>query len=414
MSAQGVGTPDITIVGAGYVGRLLGLALSGARGVGLTLRLVDAAPVPGRPGDTRAYAIAAGTVRMLEKLGIWHRLEGKTQACSGMRITDSRAAELVRPAFLTIAGDARDGEPFAHFVDGRDLQRAIIEACDAAGLEIEHDVAVSGIETDTYGVSLSGDESPSRLLVGADGAKSAVRKAAGIKTVGWSYDQGAIITVIETEVPHEGEAIQHFLPGGPFAMLPLPGNGRGPDNKRGVVWTEKTRDAERLCRLGEERFAAEMIQRAGPEVGEITVIEPPRVYPLDLTLARGFVAPRIALIGDAAHRLHPLAGLGLNMGLRDVAALAEVIAEAARRGEDFGSLTVLERYQRWRRFDTVQVAAATEAINRLFSNDLGPLRAVRDVGLGLVDRMGPLKKIFVSEAAGDAGGAPRLLRGEPV
>lgn len=408
MSAQGVGTPDITIVGAGYVGRLLALALSGARGVGLTLRLVDAAPIPGRPGDTRAYAIAAGTVRMLEELGVWHRLEGKTQACSGMQITDSRAAELVRPAFLTIAGDVRDGEPFAHFVDGRDLQLAIFEACDAAGLEIEHGFAVSGVETDTYGVSLSGDESPSRLLVGADGAKSAVRKAAGIKTVGWSYDQGAIITIIETEVPHEGEAIQHFLPGGPFAMLPLPGN------RRGIVWTEKTRDAERLSRLGVEHFAAEMERRAGPEVGDITVVEPPRVYPLDLILARGFVAPRIALIGDAAHRLHPLAGLGLNMGLRDVAALAEVIAEAARRGEDFGSLNVLERYQRWRRFDTVQVAAATEAINRLFSNDLGPLRAVRDLGLGLVDRMAPLKKIVVSEAAGDAGGAPRLLRGEPV
>jgi len=408
MSAQGIGNPDITIVGAGYAGRLLALALSGASGVGLSLRLVDAAPASIRPGDTRAYAIAAGTVRMLEELGVWQRLEGKTQACSGMQITDSRAAELVRPAFLTIAGYVGDGEPFAHFVDGRDLQQAILEASDAAGLKIEHDFAVSGVEVDTYGVSLSGDESHSRLLVGADGAKSAVRKAAGIKTVGWSYDQGAIITIIETEVPHEGEAIQHFLPGGPFAMLPLPGN------RRGIVWTEKTRDAERLSQLGTEEFAAELEQRAGPEVGEITIVEPPRVYPLDLTLARGFVAPRIALIGDAAHRLHPLAGLGLNMGLRDVAALAEVIAEAARRGEDFGSLNVLERYQRWRRFDTVQVAAATEAINRLFSNDLGPLRAVRDVGLGLVDRMAPLKKIFVSEAAGDAGGAPRLLRGEPV
>jgi 2-octaprenyl-6-methoxyphenol hydroxylase len=349
---------------------------------------------------------------MLEELGIWQRLEGKAQYCRAMNITDSRVSELVRPVFLTIAGAARDGEPFAHFVDGRDLQQAIVSTCDDAGLTVEHGIAVSGIEVDTYGVALGvapdRDEEASRLLVGADGAKSSVRRAAGIKTVGWSYGQGAIITIIETEVSHDGEAVQHFLPGGPFAMLPLP------NNRRGIVWTEKSAEAVRLAALDSEDFAWELEQRAGPEVGEIGIVEPPRVYPLDLTLARAFVVPRVALVGDAAHRLHPLAGLGLNMGLRDVAALAQVLVEAARRGEDIGALTVLERYQRWRRFDTVQVAAATEAINRLFSNDLGPLRALRDVGLGLVDRMAPLKKLFVNEAAGDAGSIPRLMRGEPV
>ncbi len=403
---------DITIAGAGYAGRVLALALSGASGVRFGLRLVDAAPAHARPNDTRAYAMAASTVRMLEELGVWQRLGGRAQACSGMRITDSRAAELVRPALLTIAGQAREGEPFAHFVEGRDLARAIAEACDEAGIAVEHDFAVDDIEVDTYGVAIDGGDATSRLLVGADGARSSVRRAAGIRTVDWSYGQDAIITIVETEVRHEGEAVQHFLPGGPFAMLPLPGD--RPGGRRGIVWTEKTEAAERLARLGADDFLEELARRAGPEVGEITVVEAPRVYPLDLILARAFVVPRVALVGDAAHRLHPLAGLGLNMGLRDVAALAQVVVEAARRGEDIGSLAVLERYQRWRRFDTVQVAAATEAINRLFSNDLGPLRALRDVGLGIVDRMGPLKKMFVNEAAGDAGRAPRLLRGEPV
>ena len=399
---------DITIAGAGYAGRVLALALHGAGGVDLDIGLVDAAPAHVEPNDTRAYAMAASTVRMLEELGIWQRLEGKSQVCTAMRITDSRAAELVRPVFLTIAGTVGEGEPFAQFVDGRDLQRAILEASDEAGLAVENDFAVDGVSVDTYGVRIAGEEVSSRLLVGADGARSSVRKAAGIRTVGWSYGQAAIITIIETEVPHDGAAIQHFLPGGPFAMLPLPGN------RRGIVWTEASDEAARLARLDADGFLAELEQRAGPEVGDIAVVEAPRVHPLDLILARAFVAPRIALVGDAAHRLHPLAGLGLNMGLRDVAALAQVVAEAARRGEDIGALTVLERYQRWRRFDTVQLAAATETINRLFSNDLGPLRALRDVGLGLVDRIAPLKTLFVTEAAGDSGSAPRLLRGEPV
>lgn len=399
---------DITIAGAGYAGRVLALALHRASGVDLDIGLVDAAPAHVAPSDTRAYAMAASTVRMLEELGIWQRLDGRTQVCTAMPITDSRAAELVRPVFLTIAGTVGEGEPFAHFVDGRDLQRAILEASDEAGLAVENDFSVDGVSVDTYGVRIAGEEVSSRLLVGADGARSAVRKAAGIRTVGWSYGQAALITIIETEVPHDGAAIQHFLPGGPFAMLPLPGN------RRGIVWTEASDEAARLARLDPDGLLAELEQRAGPEVGDIAVVEAPRVHPLDLILARAFVAPRIALVGDAAHRLHPLAGLGLNMGLRDVAALAQVVAEAARRGEDIGALTVLERYQRWRRFDTVQLAVATDAINRLFSNDLGPLRALRDVGLGLVDRIAPLKKLFVTEAAGDSASAPRLMRGEPV
>lgn len=314
----------------------------------------------------------------------------------------------MRPALLTIAGEVGPDEPFAHFLDGRDLQAAVAAACEAVGIAVEHDRAIEGITVDAYGVSLAREAEPARLLVGADGARSAVRRAAGIPTVGWPYRQAAIVTIIRQEVPHGGAAVQHFLPGGPFALLPLPGD------RSGIVWTEPQDEAERLLRLPDDRFAEELARRAGPEVGTITVEEPPRLHPLELGLARAFVRPRVALVGDAAHRLHPLAGLGLNLGLRDVAALGEVVVEAARRGEDIGSLPVLERYQRWRRFDTVEVAAATEALNRLFSNDFGPLRALRGLGLGLVDRMAPLKRRFVEEAAGTGGRLPRLMRGEPV
>lgn len=403
-----MGQTDIAIAGAGHVGRALALALAGAQGTRLGVRLLDAAPAAAAANDTRAYAISAGSRRMLAGLGVWDRIADRAEPCTAMDITDGSAAEPIRRVFLTIAGEAAEGEPFAHFVDGRDLQSAIAETCKAAGLAVDHGVAVESIETDTHAIRIAGDTTAARLLVGADGASSGVRRAAGIRTVGWSYRQSAIITIIEAKAGHRGRAVQHFLPGGPFALLPLAGD------RRGIVWTEPSPTAERLAGLSPDEFAAELAHRAGPEIGDVAVVEPPRVHPLELGLARAFVAPRVALAGDAAHRLHPLAGLGLNMGFRDVAALAEVIVEAARRGEDIGSLAVLERYQRWRRFDTVEVAAATEAINRLFSNDIGPLRAIRHIGLGLVDRMTPLKRMFMSEAAGDSGRAPRLLRGEPV
>ncbi len=402
---------DVTIAGAGLAGQVMALALARADGVDLTLRIVDAAPAGRQPDDIRAYAIAASARRMLAELGIWERVADRAEPCMEMRITDSRLEEIVRPVFLEIVGAARDGEPFVHFIDGRDLQAAVAAACDEAGLEVEYGFPVAEIASDTYGIGLDQGSAASSLLIGADGARSAVRRAAGIRTVGWDYDQGAIVAIVEHDVPHEGSAVQHFLPGGPFAMLPLANEG---GNRSGVVWSDEIEAARRYAALPPEAFRAEVESRAGPEFGDIRIVEPPRVYPLELGLARAFVAPRIALIGDAAHRLHPLAGLGLNLGLRDIAALTEVVVDAARRGEDIGSLAVLERYQRWRRFDTVQVAAATDLINRLFSNDIGPLRGLRSVGLGLVDRMLPLKRAIIDEAAGDSGTPPRLMRGEPV
>jgi 2-octaprenyl-6-methoxyphenol hydroxylase len=245
-----------------------------------------------------------------------------------------------------------------------------------------------------------------RLLVAADGARSQIRQGAGIATHGWTYDQSAIVTTVGHERDHGGRAEEHFLPAGPFAILPLKGN------RSSIVWTEAKGEAERIVALPDEAFHAELEQRFKLHLGEITAVGARRVHPLGFFVARSFIAERIALIGDAAHVIHPIAGQGLNMGLKDVAALAEVIVDAARLGLDPGSATVLERYQRWRRFDTVTMGIATDGLNRLFSNRSDVLRLVRDIGLGFVDRVPNLKRLFIREAAGLVGDVPKLLRGE--
>jgi 2-octaprenyl-6-methoxyphenol hydroxylase len=251
-----------------------------------------------------------------------------------------------------------------------------------------------------------GTEIFTRLLVAADGARSTIRTSAGIATHGWTYDQSAIVTTVGHERDHGGRAEEHFLPAGPFAILPLKGN------RSSIVWTEAKDEAERIVALPDDAFHAELEQRFKLHLGEITAVGARRVHPLGFFVARSFIAERIALVGDAAHVIHPIAGQGLNMGLKDVAALAEVIVDAARLGLDPGSATVLERYQRWRRFDTVTMGIATDGLNRLFSNRSDVLRLVRDVGLGLVDRVPNLKRLFIREAAGLVGDVPKLLRGE--
>ena len=251
-----------------------------------------------------------------------------------------------------------------------------------------------------------GSSHTANLLVAADGARSKIRGDAGIATHGWNYDQSAIVTTVAHERDHGGNAEEHFLPAGPFAILPLKGN------RSSIVWTEKTPEAERIVALPDTEFHAELEQRFKLQLGEIAAVGGRRVHPLGFFVARSFIADRIALVGDAAHVIHPIAGQGLNMGLKDVAALAEVIVDAARLGLDPGSEAVLERYQRWRRFDTVAMGIATDGLNRLFSNRSDVLRAVRDIGLGLVDRVPNLKQLFIREAAGLVGEVPKLLRGE--
>jgi 2-octaprenyl-6-methoxyphenol hydroxylase len=253
-----------------------------------------------------------------------------------------------------------------------------------------------------------------RLLVAADGARSSIREQAGIASHGWSYGQSAIVTTVRHERDHHGRAEEHFLPAGPFAILPLNDD---PEigHRSSIVWTEDKREAERIVALPDDDFHAELERRFGLKLGDIAAIGPRRAFPLGFAVARSFIAERVALVGDAAHVIHPIAGQGLNMGLRDVAALAETIVDAARLGLDPGSLAVLERYQRWRGFDTMAMGAATDGLNRLFSNRSDVLRLVRDVGLGMVDRLPVLKHFFIREAAGLVGGdVPKLLRGEAL
>jgi 2-octaprenyl-6-methoxyphenol hydroxylase len=254
----------------------------------------------------------------------------------------------------------------------------------------------------------SGESSEAGLVVAADGRNSPARLAAGIETFDWAYEQTAIVTTVEHEKEHGGRAEEHFLPAGPFAILPLTGR------RASLVWTEEPGEARRILALEEEPFTVELKRRFGRHLGEVRPVGPRHAYPLSMHLAKSFIGPRLALIGDAAHVVHPVAGLGFNLALRDIAALAETVADAVRLGLDHGGAATLERYQAWRRLDTTMVALMTDGLNRLFSNDVAPLRLVRDLGLSLVDRAGPLKEFFVREAAGLNGRLPKLLTGEPV
>jgi len=409
------GRIDVLIAGAGYVGLAAAVAMRQAR-PGLTVAVVDAAPAGVWQKDGRCSAIAAAACRMLDRLGAWGDIAPEAQPILDMVVTDSRTSDPVRPVFLTFGGEVAPGEPFAHMVANRTLNGALRRRAGELGIDIVEGVAVAGFETGAQHVSVhlaDGVTVDTRLLVAADGVKSRLRDMAGIKTVHWDYDQSGIVCTVAHERPHNGRAEEHFLPAGPFAILPLKPDEKG-GNRSSIVWTERTADADRLVAGDPMVFEVELERRFGLKLGEISVADKPRAWPLGLTLARDFVKPRFALAGDAAHGIHPIAGQGLNMGFRDVAALAEVVVEADRLGRDIGGLDVLQDYERWRRFDTVQMGITTDVLNRMFSNDFGPLRAVRDIGLGLVERMPRLKDFFIRQASGLGEATPRLLKGEPI
>lgn len=401
---------EVLIAGGGVAGLGLAVALGRALGPGYAVAVCDPAFARAPAADDRVSAIAAGARRLLTVLGVWQRLENPIQAIKEMVITDSRLPDAVRPTFLAFDAEVEPGEPFAHMVENRDLLVALRAAAAEAGahllpLAVDYFVANDG----AVDVTLSdGSRIVTRLLVAADGGHSRVRDAADIPMVKWSYGQSGIVATVGHERDHQGRAEEHFLPGGPFATLPLAGR------QSSIVWTEPTAEAERLVALPPGDFHAELERRFGLKLGEIKVKSSPRAYKLDYAIARRFVGERLALIGDAAHVIHPIAGQGLNLGLRDVAALAECVAEAARLGLDPGDMEVLQRYERWRRFDTTAMGAATDGLNRLFSNQSDVLRAARDFGLGVVDRLPGLKKMFVREAAGLTGSVPKLLRGEAL
>jgi len=401
---------DILIGGAGFAGLALAIALRQALGTGFAVTVADPALAHAKSHDLRASAIAAAARRLFEAIEVWKAVEGEAQAILDMVVTDSKLDDAVRPTLLTFGGEVEEGEPFAHMIENRHLVDALVAKAKELGVDLRA-TAVKSFVHAPHSVDVElvdGETVSARLLVGADGARSAIREQAGIATHGWNYDQSAIVTTVAHERDHEGRAEEHFLPAGPFAILPLTGK------RCSIVWTEEKREAERIVALPDGEFHDELEKRFGLQLGDIEVVGPRRAFPLGLFTARSFIAERIALIGDAAHIIHPIAGQGLNMGLRDVAALAEAVADAARLGLDIGAADVLERYQRWRRFDTMTMSVATDGLNRLFSNRSDALRLFRDIGLGLVERVPALKRVFIREAAGFTGDVPKLLRGEAL
>jgi len=402
---------DMLVAGGGYVGLAAAVAVKQAA-PHLKVEVIEAAPAGIWEKDERASAIIAAATRMLEVFGVWDEIAPDAQPINRMIVTDSRTSDPVRPVFLTFDGEVEEGRPFAHMVPNVAMVRALRGAAERLGITIRHGLSVTGFETNgtRCAASLSdGSVAETRLLVACDGVRSKLRDMAGIRTVTWNYGQSGIVATVAHERPHEGVAEEHFLPSGPFAILPLT------ENRSSLVWTERTPEADRLVASDDLVFEEELQRRFGHKLGELRVVGGRRAFPLGLTLARAFVAPRFALAGDAAHGIHPISGQGLNLGFKDVAALAETVVEADRLGLDIGALNVLERYQSWRRFDTFRMGVTTDVLNRLFSNDITPIRIARDFGLGIVDRLPKLKEFFIDQAAGKAGEeGPKLLAGQAI
>jgi len=406
MSAQ----RSIVIGGGSFAGLALALALRQGLGADVAVIVADPALATRPSQDPRATAIVAACRRLFETLGVWGEVADTAQPILDMVVTDSKLEDATRPAFLTFAGNVEPGEPFAHMVENRFLIDALASHAEANGVELRP-TAVASYEShgDAINASLAdGRTVEASLLVAADGARSRLRERAGIATHGWEYDQSGIVVTVGHERDHHGRAQEHFLPAGPFAILPLAGK------RSSLVWTETRGEAARIVGLSADQFHGELERRFGLHLGEVKALDKPRAFPLSYFVARSFLAERLALVGDAAHVIHPIAGQGLNLGLKDLAALAEVVVDAARLGIDFGQSDVLERYQRWRRFDTMAMGLATNSLNLLFSNKSTLLRTVRDIGLGLVDRTPPLKELFIRQAAGLSGEVPRLLKGEAL
>ncbi len=402
-------TSDILIVGGGLNGPMLALAAAQA---GLSSTVIDARPEGTRRSDNfdgRSYALALASVRMLNALGLWDGLKANAQPMTEIKVSDGRAGDA--EVFLGLHFDSAEIEegPMGHMLEDRYLRRALLEAMEAEPLVthlsgetvVDQNVTATGANI----TLASGDMLTGQMIVGADGRQTGTGQRAGIRRTAWDYNQTALVCAIAHEKPHGGVAHQLFMPAGPLAILPLTGN------RSSIVWSEKRGLAEEINALPEEDYLTVLRPRFSDFLGEISLAGERFTYPLGLTLANRFIADRLALVGDAAHGMHPIAGQGLNAGLRDVAVLAHVIGHAVRRGEDFASPMVLERYEQWRRFDTATLLSATDLFNRLFSNDNPILRAGRDLGMAALNAIPSARRTFIREAAGLNGDLPDLMAG---
>lgn len=403
---------DIAIIGGGLNGTTLALALAQA---GQRVTLVDAQKAAMRTDpefDGRSYALALSSTRLLDAVRIWENVAQHAQPMLEIKVTDGRAGDGPSPMFMHFDHAEIEEGPMGFMVEDRYLRQALQTAASGTGAitlldgetVVSQDAGVSGIIL----TLASGKTVRARLAVGADGRGTGTGERAGIKRIGWSYGQTALVCAIDHELPHHGVAHQFFMPPGPLAILPLTGN------RSSIVWSETAANADAIHALNDDAYLDVLRPRFGRFLGEVKLAGQRYTYPLGLSLAHTMVAPRVALVGDAAHGVHPIAGQGLNAGLRDIAAMAEVIADAAQRGEDIGSDAVLARYQEWRRFDNAALALATDSFNRLFSNDNPIVRMARDIGMAAVNALPGLRRGFIREAAGLSGDLPLLMQGKPL
>ncbi len=408
---------DVVIVGGGMAGATLALALDQA---GITPVVIDSTPLDTRLApefDGRAFAIAYACMRHWHKLGVGEALAAHAQPIEDILVTDGRmTATGVRPgpwhlrflaAETTDHGDGTDTEALGYMLEARHIRAVLSQALVDRGIETLAPVHPAHLETKPQGVTVTLDDGrtvSAQLIVGADGARSWVRQAAEIETSGWDYHQDALVLTVGFERPHKGVAHEVFLPGGPFAILPLTGG------RANIVWTEPRKTATGLMALPHAAFVAAFARRFGDHLGKVELLTPVWRYPLRLQRALHATAPRLALVGDAAHVIHPLAGQGLNLGLKDVAALAETLAEAQHIGEGLGAETTLARYARSRHFDEAAMAYGMDGFKHLFSNDIAPVRLARGLGLAAVDALPPLRTLFSRIAGADVGDVPKGLK----
>ncbi len=403
---------ELVIAGGGLNGMMLAVACGGAGLATIVIDRQDPAAMAAASLDGRSSAIAYGSRLVFDGIGLWPEIAGDAEPIREIRVADDDSPLFLHYDPRELAPGTDNNAPLGYIVENRVLRRALLRrAATLPSLRLLAPQGVTAMEASETGASVmlaDGTRLRTRLVVAADGKDSPLRQAAGIRTVEWRYEQTGIVTTVAHQHPHGGIAVEHFLPAGPFAILPMTGN------RSSIVWTEHAALAPRLLALPETEFAAELRARFGDFLGTVEPIGPRWAYPLALMQAERYVARRLALVGEAAHVIHPIAGQGLNIGIRDIAALAELIVDARRLGLDIGDPAGLETYQRWRRADALLLAAVTDGLNRLFSNTVAPVRLVRDVGLAMVNRLPPLKRLLMRHAMGLLGDRPRLARGEPL